>query len=396
MIDGSGTGISVIFPRFRAEKEYPLFIYAKSNSGYKEMYGKKEIMGKKKTNKVNLIICGIAFIIMLVVLFSEGVENIINALRQLNPLYLVIAVACMGGYWLGEAYGLHLAAKSLEPKTKFRTTLLVTMIGQYFNCITPFASGGQPMQVYTFVKRGMPLGSAMTALLSRFIVYQFTLTLYSIVFLVFRLSMFTEGDLKPLTILIIAGFIINTFVIALLFMLAFFRKATTKLAHVVVRLLGKLHIIKDVDDKIEYIDKELSTYYENFLFIKSRPVMILKMFLVTVAQLLFYFSITFIIYIGFGMSKTDFLTIIACQAFVLMISAFVPLPGAMGAAEGSYAAFFKGIFGDYYTGVSTFIWRFLTFYLPILIGIIINLRMSRSGVDLNSAEEKLKEPENSQ
>ncbi|MBQ9482927.1 MAG: flippase-like domain-containing protein [Ruminiclostridium sp.] len=353
-------------------------------------------MGKKKTNKVNLIICGIAFIIMLVVLFSEGVENIINALRQLNPLYLVIAVACMGGYWLGEAYGLHLAAKSLEPKTKFRTTLLVTMIGQYFNCITPFASGGQPMQVYTFVKRGMPLGSAMTALLSRFIVYQFTLTLYSIVFLVFRLSMFTEGDLKPLTILIIAGFIINTFVIALLFMLAFFRKATTKLAHVVVRLLGKLHIIKDVDDKIEYIDKELSTYYENFLFIKSRPVMILKMFLVTVAQLLFYFSITFIIYIGFGMSKTDFLTIIACQAFVLMISAFVPLPGAMGAAEGSYAAFFKGIFGDYYTGVSTFIWRFLTFYLPILIGIIINLRMSRSGVDLNSAEEKLKEPENSQ
>ena len=353
-------------------------------------------MGKKKTNKVNLIICGIAFIVMLVVLFSEGVENIINALRQLNPLYLVIAVACMGGYWLGEAYGLHLAAKSLEPKTKFRTTLLVTMIGQYFNCITPFASGGQPMQVYTFVKRGMPLGSAMTALLSRFIVYQFTLTLYSIVFLVFRLSMFTEGDLKPLTILIIAGFIINTFVIALLFMLAFFRKATTKLAHVVVRLLGKLHIIKDVDDKIEYIDKELSTYYENFLFIKSRPVMILKMFLVTVAQLLFYFSITFIIYIGFGMSKTDFLTIIACQAFVLMISAFVPLPGAMGAAEGSYAAFFKGIFGDYYTGVSTFIWRFLTFYLPILIGIIINLRMSRSGVDLNSAEEKLKEPENSQ
>ena len=353
-------------------------------------------MGKKKTNKVNLIICGVAFVIMLVVLFSEGVENIINALRQLNPLYLVIAVACMGGYWLGEAYGLHLAAKSLEPKTKFRSTLLVTMIGQYFNCITPFASGGQPMQVYTFMKRGMPLGSAMTALLSRFIVYQFTLTLYSIVFLIFRLSMFTEGDLKPLTFLVIVGFVINTFVIALLFMLAFFRKATTKLAHGVVRLLGKVRIIKDVDDKIEYIDKELSTYYENFLFIKSRPVMILKMFLVTVVQLLFYFSITFVIYIGFGMSETDFFTIIACQAFVLMISAFVPLPGAMGAAEGSYAAFFKGIFGDYYTGVSTFIWRFLTFYLPILIGIIINLRMSRSGVDLNSAEEKLKEQENAQ
>ena len=348
-------------------------------------------MGKKKSNKLNLIICGVAFIIMLVVLFSEGVDNIINALRQLNPLFLLAAVACMVVYWLGEGLGLHFAAKSLEPKTKFRSTMLVTMIGQYFNCITPFASGGQPMQVYTFMKRGMPLGSAMTALLSRFIVYQFTLTLYSAVFLIFRLSMFTEGDLKPLTFLVVVGFVINTFVIALLFMLAFFRKATTKLAHGLVILLGKLHIIKEPSDKIEYIDKELETYYENFLFIKSQPVMILKMFLATVVQLLFYFSITYVIYIGFGMTGTDFFTIIACQAFVLMISSFVPLPGAMGAAEGSYAAFFKPIFGDYYTGVSTFIWRFLTFYLPILVGIVINLRMAKSGIDLTAAEDKIKE-----
>ncbi|MBP3854736.1 MAG: flippase-like domain-containing protein [Ruminiclostridium sp.] len=348
-------------------------------------------MGKKKTNKIYLIICGIAFVIMLIVLFSEGIDNIINALLQLNPLFLVAAIACMVIYWFGEAIGLHLAAKSLAPETKFRTTFLVTMIGQYFNCITPFASGGQPMQVYMFMKRGMPLGSAMTALLSRFIVYQFTLTLYSIVFLVFRLSMFTDGELKPLTFLVIVGFIVNTFVIVLLFMLAFFQKATIKLAHGIVRLLGKLRIIRDVESKIEYIDKELATYYENFMFIKSQPVMILKMFLVTVVQLLVYFSITFVIYIGFGMTETDYLTIVACQAFVLMISGFVPLPGAMGAAEGSYAAFFKGIFGDYYTGVSTFIWRFLTFYLPILIGIIINLRMTRSGIDLSNAEEKLKE-----
>ena len=241
------------------------------------------------------------------------------------------------------------------------------------------------MQVYTFVKKGMPLGSAMTALLSRFIVYQFTLTLYSAVFLIFRLSMFTDGDLKPLTFLIILGFVINTFVIVLLFMLAFFRKATTKLAHGIIRLLGNIHIIKNVEDKLEFMDKELEQYYENFLFIKSRPMMILKMFLITVVQLLVYFSITYVIYIGFGLSGTDFLTIVSCQAFVLMISGFVPLPGAMGAAEGSYAAFFIGIFGNYYTAVSTFIWRFLTFYLPILIGIILNLRLSKKGYDLESA-----------
>ncbi len=351
-------------------------------------------MGKKKTNKIYLIICGIAFVIMLIVLFMEGPENIINALGKLNPLFLVLAVGCMVIYWLTEGIAVHFAAKSLDPKIKFSTTLLVTMIGQYFNCITPFASGGQPMQVYTYYQKGVSLGSAMTALLSKFIVYQFTLTIYSVIFLICKLPMFTDGELKPLTVLVIIGFIVNTFVIVMLLMLAFFRKATTKLAHALIRLLGKLRIVKNVDDTLEYIDKELTQYYENFIFIRSRPAVILKMFIVTVIQLLVYFSITYVIYIGFDIPhNTDFFTIISCQAFVLMISAFVPLPGAMGAAEGSYAAFFKGIFGDYYTGVSTFIWRFLTFYLPILVGIVINLRMTKRGVDLSNAAEAVKEVE---
>ena len=102
------------------------------------------------------------------------------------------------------------------------------------------------------------------------------------------------------------------------------------------------------------------------------------MCLLTAAQLFLYFSITYVIYLGFGLSETDLFTIIACQAFVLMISSFVPLPGAMGAAEGSYAAFFGDIFGSF-TAFSTFIWRFLTFYLPIIIGLVINLFLTKSG-----------------
>ena len=92
-------------------------------------------MGKKKSNKLNLIICGVAFIIMVIVLFSEGIENVIGALLKLNPLFLVLAVACMVLYWLGEGVGLHFAAKKLDGNTKFGTSMLVTMIGQYFNCI---------------------------------------------------------------------------------------------------------------------------------------------------------------------------------------------------------------------------------------------------------------------
>lgn len=234
------------------------------------------------------------------------------------------------------------------------------------------------MQVYYYTKRGLSLGSAMTALVCRFIVYQFILTVYSIVLLVCKLSMFTDGIFKGLTVLVLVGFAVNTAVIIMLFMVAFFRKPTTKLAHGIVKLLAKIKIIKDPEEKIVFIDNELKQYHENFLFIKNKPLLILKMCLLTAVQLFFYFSITYVIYLGFGLSGTDLFTIIACQAFVLMISSFVPLPGAMGAAEGSYAAFFGNIFGGF-TAFSTFIWRFLTFYLPIIIGLAINLFLTKNG-----------------
>ena len=140
--------------------------------------------------------------------------------------------------------------------------------------------------------------------------------------------------------------------------------------------MGKLRIVKDVDAKLKFIDNEMEMYYNNFQFIKKRPVLILKMCFYTIIQLTVYFGISFVIYLAFGLSGSDFLTIISCQAFVLMISAFVPLPGALGAAEGSYVLFFKGIFGSY-VHLSTVIWRFLTFYLAIIAGMAVSLIVNR-------------------
>lgn len=278
-------------------------------------------------------------------------------------------------YWFLESVNLHLVTKEVYPQQKFKNSLSVSMIGQYFNCITPFSSGGQPIQAYYLMKFGVPLGSALTALLSKFIVYQAMLTIYSAVILIFRLNYIL--DTNPIMMpLVIIGFIVNTAVIAGLLMLAFFRKPTVKIAHFTVRLLGKLRIVKDVDAKLKFIDNEMEMYYNNFQFIKKRPVLILKMCFYTIIQLTVYFGISFVIYLAFGLSGSDFLTIISCQAFVLMISAFVPLPGALGAAEGSYVLFFKGIFGSY-VHLSTVIWRFLTFYLAIIAGMAVSLIVNR-------------------
>ena len=328
-----------------------------------------------KTKTFGLIFCAIAFVVMIVMLFFvDDPKQIAEALLTANPLFLLMSVACIVVYWLLEAIGLHIIMKAIHPEQTFRHTLVVAVLGQYFNCITPFSSGGQPIQAFYLVKYGAPLSSALTALLSKFIAYQFVLTVYSAIILIFRIG--TIADNPTMVLLVIIGFIVNAAVIAFLLLLAFFRKAATKLAHFIVRALGKIRIVKDVDEKLKYVDGELEMYYQNFQFIKSKPWLIIKAAITTVIQLTVYLSISYVIYLSFGLSGTDYLTIISLQAFVLMISAFVPLPGAAGAAEGSYVLFFKDIFGSY-TSLSTFIWRFLTFYFAIIVGIIVSLIISR-------------------
>lgn len=340
-------------------------------------------MKKKKSNKVTLIICAVAFVFMIFyVYFVDGFDNIISSISKINVGFLILAVGLMLVYWLMEGLGLHAALKEIHPGQKFHQTLVVAQLGQYFNCITPSSSGGQPMQVYYFNKFGTPISHSMTALLSKFIVYQFVLTVYSALILLIEFKTFA-AKLAPLMALVIFGFIINTIVIILLLMLAFFKKPVQKVAVWGIKLLGKIHILKTedaVEKKIIEVTKIIDDYHENFCFIKTKPWLIIRMTIYTIIQLTAYFSISYVIYLGFGLSGTDYITIISCQAFVLMISAFIPLPGAMGAAEGSYSLFFADIFksGNFsFVGISTFIWRFLTFYLPIIVGLVLSLLLNK-------------------
>lgn len=348
-------------------------------------------MGKNKSQKLNLIICGCAFIIMILIMFLvDKPENIWNAVVAANPVFLLLAVLLIFIYWLLEGVGLHVVTKSIHSKQKFKDSLSVALIGQYFNCITPFASGGQPIQAYYLVKFGAPLSSALTGLLSKFIAYQFVLTIYCAVLLILRLPVVTDS--AAISTLVIIGFVMNFAVICGLLMLAFFKKTAKKLAHFILRVCARLHIVKDLDAKIKYVDDEMEMYLKNFQFIKSQPMLIIKLMVITILQLTAYFSISFVIYLGFGLSGTDFITIVACQAFVLLISSFVPLPGALGAAEGSYLLFFGGIFAGF-TSLSTFIWRFLTFYFAIIVGMITTLIVNKKTRNTQIAKEDMQEIE---
>ncbi len=332
----------------------------------------------KKSTKWSLIACAFAFVLMLVYLFSGGeISAIFGAFARMNPWCLVLALLLMFFYWGCETWATHIILNKLSPGQKYRNIYTTTLVGQYYNCVTPFASGGQPLQAYYLGQLGVPASASISALMSRLILYHIAETLYCITVLILR-SGFFFGKAAPLMVLALCGFAVTAFFIVFLILVSFCKNFTMRIIRKCIFLLGKIHLLRNPQKKCDAIEGSMNAAFNNMKFIVKEPLMILKVIGVTVLQLTAYFSVSYVIYRGFGEVGTDFLTVISCQAFVYMISAFIPTPGAMGASEGSYVGYFTHVYADdTLVPVSTFIWRFLTFYLPIVVGIILTLFLQR-------------------
>lgn len=336
-----------------------------------------------KSNYFNLILCAFSLIFLIVYLFKvdDGMNNIGDIFRQIHVGWLLVGIGCMLIYWFLDAVVLHMAIKPVHPSQRFGVSIRLTMIGQYFNNVTPFAAGGQPAQAYFLVKRGAPLGETMTALLTKFIVYQITLTVYCLVTMILKFTYFMS-EVKVLMLAVIVGFAVHTAVTVMLICIAFFKLGTIKAANFIIDILGHMKIVKDPEVKKEFVDRELENFHTQFQYMSKHKMHLAKMCIVTMVQLTVYFLIGNIIYLSFHLNGADTVTLVASQAFVLMITAFVPIPGALGAAEGSFYIFFSLFFPKSMISLAVVLWRLMTFYLPIIVGLIITLLEKRRGNNL--------------
>ncbi|MBE6473922.1 MAG: flippase-like domain-containing protein [Coriobacteriaceae bacterium] len=335
--------------------------------------------------KLNIVLCAAAFVVLFGYLFIAGEgEQTINALTSFNYAFLLLALVGIVVYWLLESLSMQLICNDLFRGFSFVKTTIVTIIGQYFNCITPLSSGGQPMQAYYYTRFGLPVEHAMPMLLCRFIVYQLTMTIYAIIVLVLRFNYFMQ-DMRPIMYLVAIGFLGGFVLIAMLLALAFAKNGVIRIVTWAINLLGRIGILKQPEHTLAEAGKSLEESYDGIRYLLKKPSLLLKVSGVTFVQLTVYFSLSWVIFAGFGLDFESlgmdpvqgYFTVISCQAFVYLIASFVPLPGAIGASEASYITFFNYVYGDAsIVALSTFIWRFFTFYLPIVLGMVLTLMVN--------------------
>ncbi len=342
----------------------------------------------KKSKLINLLIIILSVVLLLLyIMMVDGLDNIINVFASCNPYWLIVGVLIMIGYWYLEGHVLNYGVGIFGPKLKAKYSAKNCMIGQFFNNITPAATGGQPMQAYYMNKCGVGYGLATSALLLRFIAFQFSLTILCTIVIIFKYEEFA-AKVQSFSVLMLIGFTINTVIAFMLILIGINKKVSAIIMHFFVRLFGKIKLVKDVNKKLEFVDNEVELFNKSFATALKHKKKILVMLILTTLQLLLFYSINIAIAFCFGvnLNYVSSLNIIAGAACVQMSSSFVPLPGAAGGAELSYYILYGGIFQDSYLSAAVLLWRMYTFYMPTIIGLYFSRDLFGSKILKNEKE----------
>ncbi len=314
-----------------------------------------------------LIILSSIIILLGLIFFTNGFNQLIKLLTNINYLWIAGAFSCIFVYWIIDGLIIQLITKSLFEKQRFRDSLKITMIGQFFNEITPFAVGGQPAQIYVMAKDGVNMGHATSILTIRSVFYQATLVFYTLVVITLKAPFFSS-KVPHLLILYAISFVINVAGIMMYFMAFYNSRVVHKLFISFINILHKIKFIKNPEKIQTKLEAEIHSFTDGIVILKKNVNVMVQVFLLQVAQFTMFFSIPYFIYLSLEIGWGDFWAMVSAQSLVTIITLLIPTPGSTGGIEGISYLFYSLFFWKGIIIQVILIWRIITYYSAVIFG----------------------------
>lgn len=302
---------------------------------------------------------------------------LIQSLPTIGVFWIVCAASGVVLNWIMDSMVIRtLVSHAYGGEYALRSAFRVTMVGQYFNSVTPYAVAGQPMQFLSLVRQGVSSGAALSTLVRKFLVYQTSISGYSLLVILVRYEFF-RSKIQGFMALAFIGFLYQAATVVVLLLFSYSPSVTTRLIRGVIWALEKIRLVKKPKETEKKVRDQLAFFLENNRALSGNRGLGLRVYGFTLIQLTALFSVPFFIYKAFHNPGTPVFDMIAAQSFVTMISGYTPLPGAAGAAEGSFLVIFQIFFAPEVIQQAMLLWRLLAYYSCIVVGAFFAVPESR-------------------
>lgn len=325
------------------------------------------------------------FITLLVVTFyvifkDQSIGEIINILRHAKVEYVLIGIICMLIYVLCEAINIKRTLKVLGEEITLISSIKYALIGFFFSGITPAASGGQPMQIYYMYKDKITVANSTLTLLINLTCVQIVTISIALISVIFNHQYLN----KAMIIFFIIGILLNASALSLLLISIFSKKLLRKLMDFVIMIMRKMKL-KNIEQKIENLENEITKYQDSSIYIKNNKLVILKTVMITYIQFFAFYSVSYWVYRSFGFNQYNIMQILMLQAVLYGAVSGIPSPGAVGVTEGGFIAIFSYIYNKNMVNSVMLLNRGINFYFLIIFsGVVTFVNM------LNSTNKNLK------
>jgi len=320
-----------------------------------------------KNLKKNTIFLLFITIIILYIILKDDFSHIVNAFQNINILYIIIAIVLFLIHILIKGYVNYIIIN--DSKTiSIKEAIKHNLITQFFNGITPFSTGGQPMEIYMLTEHGISIAKATNQTIQSFIFYQIALVICGLFAVIYNYIFSIFPKVKILSHLVLLGFLINISVVIVLLLISHSKKVMDSLCKFLIKF-GQKFKIKISEEEIK---NKFNEYYTGFKEIKKRKNLLIIGIALNITSLICLYSIP--IFILKSMNPTNTMNIvetITSSAYVYIIGSFVPIPGASGGIEYGFTQFYGNFISKKELSAVLLIWRFITYYFGIIIGAII-------------------------
>ncbi len=304
---------------------------------------------------------------------GQDLDEILRILADVPVIYPIIGFVLVILYVCSESVIIKYLLHTVHIRAPLFNCIRYSFVGFFYSCITPSATGGQPMQIYYMNKQNIPIPIATIILMLVTIEYKFVL-----VFVGVALALFGQGLIQSLNMevqfFLYLGIALNVFCVSFMSLLVFLPDTAKFLITKGYALLKKIHLMKEKNDRAKRLDNSMERYKDASVFLKNNKIAILNTTLISFVQRFFLFFITYVVYRSFGLHAENALTITTLQAIISISVDMLPLPGGMGISERLYLRIFTPIFGGASAVTASMLMsRGFSYYVLVIVSGIISL-----------------------
>lgn len=322
-------------------------------------------------NKINIAVLILITILVLFFSLKDDFNEVIHQIVNVNPIWLFVGVLLVLAYLCLRSVDLYQLIKRVNPDYTLKKATKLMISTQFFNAITPFATGGQPFQIYMLKKDGVSIPEGTNIIVQNFILYQIALVMLGSIAIITNYFCHFYQEIDILKNLVTIGFIMNFLVIVGLFIISFAKKFNKRLINLAIDILTKLKLLKNPVVK----KKEWEAYINRFH--KGAKVLISnkRYFAAAVGRNMCALICLYLVPLAIVFSMRDYTSLnavktVVTSAYVMLIGSFVPIPGGTGGLEYGYVTFFGNFLAGSKLKASMLVWRFLTYYFGMFAGAI--------------------------